>query len=267
MKNNAVEEFWSKNHLGKGAISTENIDNFFLEHSNLSDKQTSFKKYLPKEKNKDILDIACGVGYWLDKYNNYCEPKTLTGVDISDSSIEICKTRFYESDIKLIHSNAEELKLQGNKYDFISCHGALHHMQNPDLALLEMNKVLKINGEIQLSIYYKNIFFDIYDKSPLFRRVLKKLFKGISGRGRENFFSSNDSSDLIKQFDGKENPIGWAGKRENIENLLPKDLKISKVSYEFSPTVYLLPFLPNVIHRFVSKLIPLMIYFKLTKVS
>ena len=105
MKNNAVEEFWSKNHLGKEAISTENIDNFFLEHSNLSDKQTSFKKFLPKEKNKDILDIACGVGYWLDKYNSYCEPKTLTGVDISDSSIEICKTRFFKSDIKLIHSS------------------------------------------------------------------------------------------------------------------------------------------------------------------
>ena len=158
MKNNAVEEFWSKNHLGKEAISTENIDNFFLEHSNLSDKQTSFKKFLPKEKNKDILDIACGVGYWLDKYNSYCEPKTLTGVDISDSSIEICKTRFFKSDIKLIHSNAEELNLQGHKYDFISCHGALHHMQNPDLALLEMNNVLKINGEMYISIYYK-IFF------------------------------------------------------------------------------------------------------------
>ena len=85
--------------------------------------------------------------------------------------------------------------------------------------------------------------------------------------GKRKFFSSDSSSDLIRQFDGKENPIGWAGKREDIENLLPRDLKISKVSYEFSPTVYLLPFLPNMIHRFVSKFIPLMIYFKLTKIS
>ena len=32
------------------------MHNFFLEHSNLTDKQTTFKKYLPTEKNKDILD-------------------------------------------------------------------------------------------------------------------------------------------------------------------------------------------------------------------
>ena len=107
---------------------------------------------------------------------------------------------------------------------------ALHHMQNPDLALLEMNNVLKINGEMYISITTK-IFFEIYDKSPLFREILKNYLKELV-KGRK-FFSSDSSSDLIRQFDGKENPIGWAGKREDIENLLPRDLKFLK-----SPTSF-----------------------------
>ncbi len=266
-KNNPVEEFWSHNHLGKDVFETKNIFNFFQEHSKLTDKQTSFKKYLPKEKNKDILDVSCGVGYWLDKYNNFSQPNSLTGVDISDSSIEICKTRFHENDIKLIQENAENLKILEDKYDFISCHGALHHMENPKMALLQMNSLLKVDGEMYISIYYKNIFFNFYDKSALFRAALRNLFKGIPGRGRERLFFSNNALDLIRQFDGKNNPIGWAGKKGDIENLLPENLKISKVSYEFSPTVYLLPFLPNFIHRFISKLVPLMIYAKVIKAS
>ena len=261
--NNLVEKFWSENHLGKGVIDTKNIHNFFLEHSNLSDKQTTFKKYLPKEKNKDILDIACGVGYWLDKYNDYCEPHTLTGIDISDSSIKICKARFKNSNILLINSNAEDLKLLDGKFDFISCHGALHHMQNPDLALLEMTKLLKEGGEMNISIYYKNIFLKLYDKSSLFRKLLRNFFQGIPGRGREKFFQADNSSDLVRQFDGIDNPIGWAGDKKDIEAIIPTSLKISKVSYEFSPTVYILPFIPTYLHRFISRFIPLMMYVKL----
>ena len=52
MKNNAVEEFWSKNHLGKEAISTENIDNFSLNTQISVINKQVLKNSYPKKKIK-----------------------------------------------------------------------------------------------------------------------------------------------------------------------------------------------------------------------
>ena len=261
-----VYNFWNDNFLGKGVFKFENGgEEFFENHSRLSDSQTTFNKYLPDLENLEILDVACGVGYWLDKYNTYSNPKTLIGVDISKSAIDICNKRFKDTSIKLFSGDAENLKFLTNQFDFISCHGALHHMEKPKSALLEMNRLLKKDGVLQISIYYKNIFFKAYDKSKLFRNILFFIFKGIGGRGRENLFQSQNTSDLVRQFDGLDNPIGWAGEIKDLKALLPSALKISNISYEFSPSVYLLPFLPMFLHRLISKVVPLMMYVKLAK--
>ncbi len=261
-----VYKFWNNNFLGKGVFKFENDgEEFFENHSRLSDSQTTFRRYLPDFENLKILDIACGVGYWLDKYNTHSNPKMLIGVDISKSAIEICNQRFNDGSVKLFSGDAENLKFLTDQFNFISCHGALHHMENPKLALLEINRLLKKDGVLQISIYYKNIFFKIYDKSKIFRKILFFIFKGIRGRGRENFFQSQNSSELVRQFDGMDNPIGWAGEIKDLEMLLPSTLKISKISYEFSPSIYLLPFLPTFLHRLISRVIPLMMYIKLVK--
>lgn len=261
-----VYKFWNNNFLGKGVFKFENNEKkFFDSHSRLTDSQTTFQKYLPETENLEILDVACGVGYWLDKYNTHSNPKILIGVDISESAIDICNKRFKDSSVKLFFGNSENLHFLNNQFDFISCHGALHHMENPKLALLEINRLLKKDGVLQISIYYKNIFFKIYDKSKIFRKVLFFIFKGIRGRGRENFFQSQNSSELVRQFDGLDNPIGWAGEIKDLEVLLPSSLKISKISFEFSPSVYLLPFLPTFLHRLISRVTPLMMYVKLVK--
>ena len=51
-KEKSVKEFWSRNHLGKGVFDKKNLDNFFLNHSKLSDTQTQFEKYLPNNNIK-----------------------------------------------------------------------------------------------------------------------------------------------------------------------------------------------------------------------
>ena len=263
-KEKSVEEFWSKNHLGKGVFDKKNLDNFFLEHSKLSDTQTKFEQYLP-DSNIKILDVACGIGYWLDKYNTHSSPSLLIGVDISSSSIELCKKRFEESKVNLIHTSAESLPFQNESFDFVSCHGAIHHMQNPELAIKEISRVLKKDGEIIISVYFKNIFLILFDKSKLFRKFLNMLFGGIKGRGRENFFSSESSKELIRKFDGDDNPIGWAIRKSEIYGFLPSNLKLENTSYQFSPTTHLFPQLPKKLHIIIGRIVPLMIYFKISK--
>ena len=265
-KEKSVKEFWSRNHLGKGVFDKKNLDNFFLNHSKLSDTQTQFEKYLPNN-NIKILDVACGVGYWLDKYHSYSSPSLLTGVDISSSSIELCKKRFEKNNINLIHTSAETLPFQNESYDFISCHGAIHHMQNPVLAIEEISRVLKKDGEIIISVYFKNIFLIFFDKSKLFRKFLYIFFGGIKGRNRENFFSSQSSKELIRKFDGEDNPIGWAIRKSEIYGLLPSNLKIENTSYQFSPTTHLFPNLPKKLHQIIGHIVPLMIYFKISKID
>jgi SAM-dependent methyltransferase len=55
------------------------------------------------------------------------------------------------------------LKLNTNKYDYVICDQVLEHVENPFLAISEMNRVLKPNGLLILT----TCFMNFYHKYPI----------------------------------------------------------------------------------------------------
>lgn len=103
-----------------------------------------------------VLELGCGIG--TDSINFARAGAILTIVELSDISLEICKTRFeiFGLSATFINGNIEELdKLINDKFDLIYSFGVIHHTVEPKNAINCIYKLLDKNGEFRFMVYSK----------------------------------------------------------------------------------------------------------------
>ena len=121
-------------------------------------------------KNSHLLDYGCGVGNSLEKVITF-NPKKITGIDISEVSIEKAKEiSTTTSIIELFVDNCEKTKFENNTFDLVYGTGILHHL-NIELCLKEIKRILKPGG--------KFLFIE-----PLGTNPLIKLYRKLTPNSR-----------------------------------------------------------------------------------
>ena len=157
-----------------------------------------------KEGDK-FLEIGCGNGSackQIAKDHKF----SVIGVDVDPDQIKNAKKDIEKlNNIKFFVADATNLDFNENEFDIIYSSGVLHHINNWNMVLKEINRILKPKG------YY--IFTDIaYSRftTNLFKNKLKNL----------GFYTVSDIVDFLKNqgFDlvEKENPEGFFIKRHNL---------------------------------------------------
>jgi methionine biosynthesis protein MetW len=132
---------------------------------------------------KMILDIGCGDGSFIIKFKKQCET---FGVDISQNAIKIAKEagiNAYEVDV-----SSERLPFQDEYFDIVYMGDVIEHLTNPDFAIKEVARVLKLNGFLVLSTpnlaCWSNRLLLLLGMQPLFSEVsTAKTF----GRGPKSY--------------------------------------------------------------------------------
>jgi 2-polyprenyl-6-hydroxyphenyl methylase/3-demethylubiquinone-9 3-methyltransferase len=128
-------------------------------------------------KNKKILDLGCGGGILTEKLAKH--GAILTALDQSKELINIAKKRNINFSKKIKYLNIEIinfLKIYKKKFDIIICMELLEHVEDKELIIRLLNKVLTENGIIILSSLNKNLI--TYIKMILIGEfTLKKLPK------------------------------------------------------------------------------------------
>lgn len=101
-------------------------------------------------RNKYVLDYCAGNGedgVYIAKHG----AEKVTGIDISDVSIENCKYLASKNGVsnvtEFIVSDAENTGFEDNSFDIITEYGALHHLDRKK-AFPEMARILRSNGKI-----------------------------------------------------------------------------------------------------------------------
>lgn len=92
--------------------------------------------------NSTLLEIGCGPGNDIAKLkNNY----TVTGSDLSDEFIKLCKNRY--PDVDFLKLDAVKIKTD-QKYDCLFSNKVLHHITKPELeqSFKRHQSVIKENG-------------------------------------------------------------------------------------------------------------------------
>lgn len=118
------------------------------------------------KKNTKYLDIGCGDGYKTNIFAKIFEidKKNIYGTDIpSWGPYQEKKDLSFDFEYILLN---HKLTYIDNSFDIISCFLTLHHIQNMDLILDEIKRVLKKNGifiiiEHDCLNYFDNLIIDI----------------------------------------------------------------------------------------------------------
>jgi len=162
------------------------------------------ESFLTSIKNKDILDYCCGTGIY--SITPALNGGNITGIDISDQSIEVARNRaknFGVSDkCKFIVMDAEKLTFPDNHFDVIFSYGSFSYL---DLKIIykELHRVLRPGGKL--------VVVDSLAHNPIFRINRKKNLNSWAGKdaGKLQTLMSRDilmskdyfSSLTIKHFD------------------------------------------------------------------
>lgn len=134
----------------------------FLRHS-----QDSVISLLDIKENINILDVGCGTGRALGLAAKLANNKgSFYGVDLSAKMIEKAKENFKgKRNFHFIKSNAESIPLKNYLFDIIICTNSFHHYLQPDKALKEMHRLLKLGGRLYILDPTANAWYiKIYDK-------------------------------------------------------------------------------------------------------
>ena len=183
------------------------------EYDRLADRKrldfiTNFlQKSLPA--NASILDVGCGNGVisrHLGKFGF-----NVTGIDVSDKTIEKANALNTLSNVSFIKKSAEELMATGQQYDAIICSEVLEHLDHPEALLEVLNKTLSQNGKLIITVPN--------GKGPRESLVTKPILKL---RNKNNwlwkFFSKKD----IQQLSAENNlKITKFGKANFVEDVFP----------------------------------------------
>lgn len=156
-----------------------------------------FLKSQVKKKNNSTLkylDIGCGDGRKTLIFSNIFKIniENVNGTDIENWG-PYKKNKKFDFDFKLILKNGT-LDYPDNSFDIITCFLTLHHIQNIDLMINEIYRILKPNGQLIIIEhdtlnFYDNLIIDIqhtffaflYDKNknyikhPLYSNYLNRM--------------------------------------------------------------------------------------------
>ena len=129
------------------------------------------KKTSSREQISQLLDVGGGDGYMACLFGTHAKVKNYIIADISKNMLVAAIGRSNKCNLqcklKLLQSDAETLPISSGTMPIILMSFVLHLLQNPIKALLEIERVLKPNG---------NFFLVTYDPLDLVNQIYHKYF-------------------------------------------------------------------------------------------
>lgn len=153
--------------------------------------------------NDILLDVGCGVGYFIfEIMKKYSRPKAIyIGIDVAGPNIKWLNRRCEEEGVKNvvgIVADSLSLPLLSNSVSYIVCSEVLEHIYQPDLAIKEISRVLKGEGQFLMSTPLKE-GIEIWKLiAKPFKKIILKKKKGERNE-RQRGYDSPIQSTYIKE--------------------------------------------------------------------
>lgn len=110
-------------------------------------------------KPEKILDVGCASGWFLSQVVKTFPKSQCYGVDIYRDAILYGKKKY--SKIIFKTADAHSLPFPAQTFDVVICTEVLEHIKNPEIALLEIRRVLKKNGQAVIELDSGSILFSV----------------------------------------------------------------------------------------------------------
>lgn len=117
------------------------------------------KKIIKELKFNYCLDVGCASGYMIAQIAKEFPLAKYIGVDIYDKAIRYAKVKYPNIGFKI--ASSENLPYKNGSFDLILFYETIEHVDNPKEALREIQRVLKKNGTLILTMDSGSLLFRI----------------------------------------------------------------------------------------------------------
>ena len=97
-------------------------------------------------KNKKVLEVGSGRGGGAAYIARYLEPLSVTGIDISDDAVSLCRDLYEITNLDFVCGDSENIPFSENIYDVVINVESSHCYGNMERFLSEVYRVLKPGG-------------------------------------------------------------------------------------------------------------------------
>lgn len=238
-----VRSFWENNPLFTGESTHPPGSRAFFEQHREVIIQDGFagemdSEILPPATNlRHVLDLGCGPGFWSVELLHH-GAQQLTAADLTEAAVKLTQERLetYGLSARVCVENAEQLSFADASFSHVNCQGVIHHTPDTAACVKQIARVLEPGGTASISVYYRNFILRNWRFFRLPQRALAFFGGHLSGRGREQLFTAADTEELVRQYDGSENPIGKAYSKAQFAELLQPHFSIESLRIHFFPS-------------------------------
>lgn len=270
-----VRSFWESNPLwtGESVYQAGSVE-FYEEHRSVYIADCfsgSFDiRFLPPPRSNGqamkVLDLGCGIRFWVCEFGMRGF-HNLYAADLTQHAITLTKKRLdaFDLNANLSQQNAESMTFNDAEFDHVNCQGVIHHTPDTDATIREIARVLKPGGSASISVYYRNPILKLWPYLRWLGWPLAKLGGGLKGRGREKIFLERDVDEIVRLYDGSDNPIGKSYSKAQFVKLLEQHFIIKETYLHFFPARSLPFIIPTWLHSLLDKYFGFMIYATVSK--
>lgn len=186
-------------------------DDFYVNKERHNDYRKIKQKITKEIKDKSILELACGTGYWTSFFLKFST--TVTSIDKSINMLNIAKNKINNNNVLFINDDVYSLNnIENNKYEVIISVFLYSHitLQNRDVFFKTMHSKIKNNGTIILidNLHIKGSSFPInktdkygnrFQKRKLLNNSYYMVLKNLLNK--QDFFKKNNYSIEYEEFD------------------------------------------------------------------
>lgn len=186
----------------------------------------------------------------------------ITAADLTEKALEITRKRcsLYGVHVETCCENAESLSFADESFDHVNCQGVIHHTPDTEKAVREIARVLTKEGTALISVYYRNTLLRLWPCLRWLGYPLTLLGGGLRGRGRSKIFLEKNVDEIVRLYDGAENPLGKCYSKVDLVDMLTPYFAVEEIFYHFFPA-RALPFcIPRRLHRWLDARSGFMIY-------
>lgn len=151
-----LEEIWHQvppNYYQKGV--SENFLQKLWHTNKLNIVSRAVSKEIQNPKN--ILDVGCASGWFLDQISKEFPKAKCVGIDIYKNAIVYGRKKYKH--LNLVYGDGHRLPFKSNSFDVVICTEVLEHVENPDIVISQIRRVLKKNGVGVVEMDSGNLLF------------------------------------------------------------------------------------------------------------
>jgi SAM-dependent methyltransferase len=260
-----VRRFWSQHPLfageGRHEVGTRE---WFADHEAVYTTDCfagRAPEIFTRELGPDVrlLDAGCGPGFWV-RYFLRAGIRSVDACDLTTTAVELTRQSLSMFGLRaqVQVANIEHLPYADGSFGHVNCQGVVHHTPDPARALHEFHRVLQPGGTLCFSVYHRHLLL----RRPWLWRALRGMIAplvSLKGRGREAMLSTADADEIVRMYDGRENPLGRAYSIDEVRRLVLGGFTVCDVELFYFPARALPIRLPRLVHRWLSRHAGLMV--------